>query len=191
MPKLPMGDISPCEVIWNYEAPGAETARYLSPYLGTVTVGAVDSVSDVQEEGHGDAPVDAVFAGTVFSLAIPMARSLLVQLAQTIGYQDMGSLSGTGNVLTLQNVVGCDMYANARQVIIAPVCNNAPDPDPNTWILLYKCHPFRDFELTFDRAGQRIHMVRFKVFPNLDSGYCGEYGTWGLESGATAITGIC
>jgi len=166
-----MGDISPCEVIWNYEAPGAETAQYLSPYLGTVTLGMVDSVSDVQEEGYGDAPVDAVFAGTVITLSIPMARSTLTQLSVSIGYQDMGSLSG--NVLTLKNVAGCDMYANARQIIIAPVCNNAPDPDPNTWILLYKCHPYRDFELTYDRSGQRVHMVRFKVFPNQDSGYCG------------------
>lgn len=191
MPKLPMGDISPCEVIWNYDPPGAEVAQYLSPYLGTVTLGMVDSVSDVQEEGYGDAPVDAVFAGTVVTLSIPMARSRLAQLAVTIGYQEMGVLSGSGRVLTLYNVAGCDMYSNSRQIVIAPVCNNAPDPDPNTWILLYKCHPFRDFELTYDRSGQRVHMVRFKVFPNQDSGYCGEYGTWGVESGATPIVGIC
>lgn len=186
MPRLPMGDIGPCVVIWDYGG----TPWCTGPYLGKVALRMTDSISDVQEEGHGDAPVDGVFAGTVVELDVPMARNSVQQLNAIIGYEKMGSLS-VGQVLELRNVVGCDMYVNARQIIIAPVCNNVPDPDPSSWILLYKCHPYREFELGFDRSEQRIHMVKFKVFPNIDSGYCGEYGTWGLESGATAITGIC
>ena len=193
MPKLPIGDISPCVIIWDYEGGGQ---MHIGPYLGTVSLRMTDSVSDVQEEGYGDAPVDAVFAGTVFELDIPMARSTLVQLDHMLTYEKAGgawtsSLSGTGKVLTLKNMAGCDMYAYAKQIVIAPICNNVPNVDPNTWTLLYKCHPWRDFELTWDRAGQRIHMVKFKVFPNQDSGYCGEYGTEGMESGSTPITGIC
>ena len=180
-----MGDIGPCVVVWDYGG----TPICLGPYLGTVTLSMTDSVSDVQEEGYGDAPVDAVFAGTVVELTIPMARSNYQQLEHTIVYQQMGTRGG--NILTLKNVAGCDMYANAKGLIIAPVCNNVPDPDPASWIHLYKCHPYREFELGFDRSGQRIHQVKFKVFPNLDSGFCGEYGTWGLESGVAGITGIC
>jgi len=187
MPKLPIGDIGPCVIIWDYGG----TPLCLGPYLGTVSLRMTDSVSDVQEEGYGDAPVDAVFAGTVFELDIPMVRSTLLQLVGTIGYVDMGSLSVSGKVLTLKNMAGCDMYANAKQIVIAPVCNNVPDSDPNTWTLLYKCHPWRELELTWDRSGQRIHMCKFKIFPNQDSGYCGEYGTEGMESGSTSITGIC
>ena len=185
MPKLPMGDIGPCVVIWDYEG----TPICLGPYLGTVSLTWVDSVSDVQEEGYGDAPVDAVFAGSVVELSVPMTRNTLSELANSIGYGSMGSL--TGNVLTMYNMAGCDMYELAKQIIIAPVCNNVPDSDEHSWIQLYKCHPYRDFELVFDRSGQRIHMCKFKVFPNSDSGYCGEYGTWGVASGATPITGIC
>lgn len=185
MPKLPMGDIGPCVIIWDYEG----TPICLGPYLGTVALRGADTISDVQEEGYGDATVDGVSAGTVLELDVPMARSLLHHLANTIGYENMGSL--TGNVLTLRNWAGCSMYENAKQIIIAPVCNNVADTDPHSWILLYKAHPWRDFELTYDRSGQRIHMCKFKIFPNQDSGYCGEYGTWGLASGATAITGIC
>ena len=129
--------------------------------------------------------------GTPIELDVPMARNLLTQLEKTIAYEDMGSLSASGKVLTLRNIAGVDMYANAKQIVIAPIRNNVPDPDPNSWYLLYKCHPYREFELTWDRAGQRVHMVKFKVFPNQDSGYCGEYGTEGMESGSTPITGIC
>ena len=186
MPKLPIGDISPCVIIWDYEGGGQ---MHIGPYLGTVSLRMTDSISDVQEEGYGDAPVDAVFAGTIVELDIPMARSTLNQLEATIGYVGMGSL--VGKVLTLKNMAGCDMYANAKQIVIAPICNNVPNILPETWTLLYKCHPYREFELTWDRAGQRIHMVKFKVFPNQDSGYCGEYGTEGMESSATSIIGIC
>ena len=193
MPKLPIGDIGPCVVIWNYHNVGEIDGDPLciGPYLGTISLRMVDSVSDVQEEGYGDAPVDAVFAGSIVELDIPMARSTLLQLVATIGYEDMGSLSVSEKVLTLKNMAGCDMYENAKQIVIAPICNNVPDTDPNTWTLLYKCHPYRDFELTWDRSGQRVHMVKFKVFPNQDSGYCGEYGTEGMESGSATITGIC
>ncbi len=186
MPKLPIGDIGPCVIIWDYEGGGQ---MHIGPYLGTISLRVADSVSDVQEEGYGDAPVDGVFAGTVVELDIPMARNLLTQLEKTIAYESMGSLSG--NVLTLRNIAGCDMYANAKQIVIAPLCNNVPDTDPATWTLLYKCHPWRDFELTWDRSGQRVHMVKFKVFPNQDSGFCGQYGTEGMISGSTEIEGIC
>lgn len=185
MPKLPLGDIGPCVVIWDYGG----TPVCLGPYLGTVSLRMTDSVSDVQEEGYGDGPVDGVFAGTVMELDIPMARNTYSELANSIGYGSMGSLSG--HVLTFYSMAGCDMYELAKAIIIAPVCNNVPDSDPASWIQLYKCHPWRDFELGFDRSGQRVHMCKFKIFPNLDSGYCGEMGQWGVASGATPITGIC
>lgn len=202
MPKLPMDDIGPCVVIWDYDQFAAGTPICLGPYLGSVSLRMTDSVSDVQEEGYGDAPVDAVFAGSVMELDVPMARSTLDELATTIGYDEMGAKTYMDNsdppaavaddkVLTLYNMAGCDMYTSAKAILIAPVCNNVPDVLPETWILLYKCHPWRDFELTFDRSGQRIHMVKFKVFPNQDSSYCGEYGLWGLPTGAQGITGIC
>lgn len=189
MPKLPMGDVGPCVVIWDYNEAAAGTPICLGPYLGKVELRTVDSVSDVQEEGYGEAPVDAVAAGTVVELDIPMTRSDLAALEHTIVYEKMGARSGP--ILTIKNWAGCDMYANAKQVLIVPICNNVPNTDPHAWTLLYKCHPYRDYALGWDRAEQRTHMVKFKVFPNQDSGFCGDYGTEGVESGAQAIVGIC
>jgi len=200
MPRLPIGDIGPCVAIWDYNQFAAGSPVCLGPYLGTVSLRMTDSVSDVQEENYGDAPVDAVFAGTVVELDIPMARNSRAQLNTTIAYGEMGEnyyvdsagvKQADANVIKLRNMAGCDMYTLARAILIAPVCNNVPDTDPHTWTMLYKCHPYREFELTWDRSGQRVHMVKFKVFPNQDSGFCGEYGTEGMESGSTPITGIC
>jgi len=185
MPKLAIGDKGPAEIVWDY----AGTPITLSPVFGVVSLTMEDHVSDVQEENYGDAPVDAVFMGTVVELSVPMTRSDLTQLENSIAYDVLGSRSGS--IITLNNVAGCDMYAYAKQIVIAPICNNVVDPDPAHWTLLYKCYPYRTLDLSWDRSTQRVHLVKFKVFPNQDSGYCGEYGTEGMESGSTPIVGIC
>lgn len=174
MPKLPIGDIGPCEVWWGYGYQSGDMPLIITPYLGKVTLRIVDTVTDIHENGKGVAPIDAFFEGTTVELEVPMTRSTLIQLAQTIGWQKMGDLSGS--VLRLDNIAGEEMYAYAETMVIKPLCNNVPDPDPHHWTMLYKCHPYRDIELGFDRSGQRIHLVKFKVFPSRDSGYEGEGG---------------
>jgi len=183
--KLAIGDKGPAEIVWDYGG----TPVTLSPVLGTVELTIEDQISNVEEENYGDAPVDAVFMGTLVGLSVPMTRSTLDQLEETIAYDVLGKK--VGQVITINNVAGCDMYANAKQIVIVPMCNNVPDTDPASWTLLYKCHPYRTINLGFDRGTQRVHLVKFMVFPNQDSGYCGEYGTEGMISGSTPITGIC
>jgi len=169
-----------------------DTPIALSPVLGIVEVTGEDHVSPVEEENYGDAPVDAVFMGTVFGLSVPMTRSTLKQLENSIAYDVLGSRGGSKNqIITLNNVAGCAMYANAKDIVITPMCNNVVDPDPASWIHLYKCYPYRTISLNWDRSTQRVHLVKYMVFPNQDSGFCGEYGTEGMESGSTPITGIC
>lgn len=182
MPQLPIGDIGPCEVTWDY---GGATPVIITPHLGKVTVRMADAVTDVFIDGQGIAPIEAFFEGSTVELEVPMARSTLSQLANTIGYRDLGTLAG--NVLTLHNVAGIEMMAHAKQIVIKPMmniggCSVAPNPDPHTWQLFYKCHPWRDFELGYDRGGQRIHMVKFKLFPNQDTGYEGDYFQEGMIS---------
>lgn len=180
MPQLPIGDIGPCEVTWDY---GGANPIVITPHLGMVTLRMSDAVTDVHKEPQGAAPVEAFFEGATVELEVPMARSTLSQLKNTIGYDGMGLL--VGNVLTLYNIAGIEMYAQAKQIVIKPMlnvggCAVEPDPNPNHWVILYKCHPYRDFELGYDRARQRVHMVKFKVFANQDSGYEGEYFQEGL-----------
>lgn len=174
MPRLPIGDIGPCEVTWDY----GDTNLVITPYLGKVSLRMADVVTDVHIDGQGVAPIESFFEGATLELEVPMARSTLSQLANTIGYRDLGTPAS--NQLTLHNVAGIEMMTYAKAIVIKPLCNGVPDANPNHWTIIYKCHPYRDFELCWDRNGQRVHMVKFKVFPNQDSGYEGEYYQEGL-----------
>ena len=185
MPKIAIGDKGPAEIVWDY----AGTPITLSPVLGVVELTGEDHISNIEEENYGDAPVDAVFMGTLMGLSVPMTRSTLDQLEATLAYDVLGSRAG--QVITINNVAGCDMYANAKEIVITPLCNNVPDTDPASWTHLYKCYPYRTISLSWDRSTQRVHLMKYMIFPNQDSGYCGEYGTEGMASGSTPITGIC
>lgn len=165
MPQLPIGDIGPCEVTWDY---GGANPVIITPHLGKVSLRMSDAVTDVHIDGQGVAPVESFFEGATLEFEVPMARSTLSQLANTIGYRDLGTL--VGNILTLYNVAGIEMSAQAKMIVIKPLCVDVPNPDSNTWTVLFKCYPYRDFELGWDRAGQRVHMVKFKVFPDSDNG---------------------
>lgn len=173
MSKWPFGDIGPVCVIYDY---GGVDLR-IDPYLGTVTLRMEDSVSDVQEEGQGDAIVDGVFAGSVVEFEIPMVRNTYAVLHAVLPGTEMAV--GT-HYLTFSNKSGCAMYDDAVAIVLRPMCDNVCDDDQSTWIRIFKAHPYRAWEMGFDRSGQRIIMVRFKVFPNQDTGYEGEYLEFGV-----------
>jgi hypothetical protein len=165
MPKWPFGDIGPCEVTWDF----AGTPIILAPYLGTVSLRATDSVEDVQEEGWGNTPVDAVYSGTVCDLDVPLTRQEYANLKDWLP-----GVTYQSGALTYSPKAGCDMYENAVEMMIKPLCDNVPDPDQLSWIHIFKAHPWRETELTFDRAAQRVMMIHFKLFPDQSSGAGGR-----------------
>jgi len=174
MPQLPFKDKGPVRVTWDY----GDSNLVIDPVLGTISFTTTDSVSDIQEEGYGETPVDASFTGTVVELSVPMTRSTLAQLIALLE----GVESGGEDIAIFSVKSGCSMYDDAKQVLIQPLCDNVPDPDEKTWILLYKCFPYRAFDIGFDRETQRVLNVMFKVFPNQDSGYEGKLYQWGVSS---------
>lgn len=172
MPQLPNGDISAGEVVWAY---GESGQMSLYPYFGAISLTGTDTKHMVQEEGQGDAPVDAVFGGMVMELTVPMARNTLAQLAVV--------LSGTivGNELTFENKAGCDTRKDAKAVVIKPMCNGVADTTKSKWIHLFHVYPFRSFDLIYNRSDQRVVNVVFTVFVSLESGQIGKFGTIGVN----------
>lgn len=171
IPKAPIGDIGPVSLIYDFGSTPGQKNLALDPYLGAVTFkGPVDAMALVHQEDMGDSPVDAVFKGATMDLEIPMTRPTLSQLANVM----VGAVL-VGNVLTISNVVGSDMYASAVPICLKPKRKGVVSVDKTEWTLIFKCAPYRAVDLKFDRSSQRVFLMKFMVFPNLDSGMTGQY----------------
>lgn len=180
MPQWPFGDIGPCEVVYDYGEVGEVT---LSPFLGTVALRLSDSMVDVQEEAYGDTAVDAVFSGIACELDVPLTRQEYIKLTQYVPGTTLQS-----GALTFSAFMGCGMYADAVEVVLKPMCDGVVEPDTLKWIQVFKAAAYRDFELTFDRSGQRVMMIKFKCFVDLTTGMGGRVFRLGIpysESGYT------
>lgn len=181
MPSLSIKDMGPCEVVWKY---GESDALNLGPFLGATVFKGETSVSDIQEERYGDAAVDAIMIGTVATLELRMTRSTLDQLNEVL---NAGGVLGSGDYeyIKLKNQLGCEMYDLAQAVVIKPICDNIVSTDPSEWVHIYKAFPVPGWELTWDRSTQRVFPIKFKIFVSQESGEEGEFGTIGMEAGAT------
>lgn len=172
MPKLPFGDKGAVRITFDY----GSANLVVNPTFGKTELRQSDKVSDVQEEEWGDTPVDAIFTGTITELDVPMARSILDQLIDLFE----GIVAGGADVAIHHVKSGCSMYENAKPVLLQPLCDNVPDVNTKTWILIYKAFPYRDFALGFDRDSERVHMAKFKVFPDQTSGHEGKTHQYGV-----------
>jgi hypothetical protein len=164
--RLPFSDAGPCEIEWGF---GESDAIVLRPYLGTVSLRVTDAIKDIQEEGYGEAPVDAIVQGTTVELDVPLTRLDVDQLEVVLQ-----AARPSGNILVLSSRAGCPMYDDARALVIRPICDNVPDPDTGHWIEIFKTFPFRKIDLPFDRGTQRVILIGFKVFVSQESGHEGE-----------------
>ncbi|MBE3109312.1 MAG: hypothetical protein IMZ46_02190 [Acidobacteria bacterium] len=178
MPVSPIYDKGPVELVWGY---GESDAAYLGKTLGAVKVTMVSKASDINEDQAGDAAVDAVLTGSTFEITVPLTRLSRRQLARVL------NTVASGCIIPIENQVGCSLYALAKQLVIKPLCGNMISAEPCRWIHLFKTYPIAGLDLTFDKETQRTFPVTFKVFVSQDSGYVGQFGTIGMDSGASAL----
>ena len=181
MPKLPMGDMGPCEIVWAY---GDSAAMYLGEFLGGVKLTMETTVHDIKEDGAGEAAVDAVFGGSVMTLEVPLARSTYAQLAAVLLDEDW--IEGS-KIINIKNQIGCDLYDKAKAIVIKPICGDEVSNDPTEWMILFKCYPVPGMDLTFDPSTQRIFPTKFKVFVCQESPCVGKFGTVGMDSASTEL----
>lgn len=160
-------DLGPCEVSWNGTPIGVLS--------GGIKVKIDDSVAEIKEDGMGTAPVDAVFTGRkVADIEVPLTRFNISQLDAIFH-----GAAAVGDVLTISNVVGENMYDSAKSLLIKPLINNVASVDASEWIEFFKTFPAAKIELSYDNANQRIAKFAFQVFPSYESGHVGELGTFG------------
>lgn len=186
MPRLPIMDKGPCEVVWGY---GESGAMNLGPFLGATLFKGETHVSDIYEERYGDAAVDAIMIGTVATLELRMTRSTLEQLNEIL---NAGGILGSSphEYIKLRNQLSCQMYDLAKALVIKPYCGDeygVPEvsTDPAEWVEIFRCFPIPGWELTWDKETQRVFPIAFKVFVSQESGEEGEFGLFGMPSGST------
>lgn len=177
MPKFPLGDITPCVVIWDYGVGGGFVNLRLDPVKGLVKLPIEDQAADVEEESFGDAAVDSVFRGTKCGpFEVPMTRSTLAQLDGVLP----GTTLLTANEVVFWNKCGSAMAEQAKAICVKPVRDGVVSTVKTEWALIYKAFPMRALEVPWDRATQKVFLVKFKVFPRLDSGYEGRFFQLGI-----------
>jgi hypothetical protein len=169
--------MGPCEIVWNY---GESGAINLGPFLGATTFTGETAVENIEEERYGQAAVDAIMTGTAVSLELSMTRSTYEQLTEVLNAQ-----YSSGDTLRLRNQLGCEMYEDAKQLVIKPICDGVVSTDPSEWVHIYHAYPVPKWELTWDRSTQRIFPITFMVFVSQVSGWLGDFGTLGMAAGST------
>jgi hypothetical protein len=173
-----MLDKGPCEIVWGY---GESDAAYLGKTLGDVKLTMETNASDINEDQAGDAAVNAVLTGSVVTLEVPLTRLSVAQLARVLNVDESGC------VIPIRNQIGCDLYPLSKALVIKPVCGNIVSTNPCEWVHLYKTYPVAGLDLTYNKDTQRIFPVKFKVFVSQESATVGDYGTIGMDSGASIL----
>ena len=178
MPTSPMFDKGPCEIVWGY---GESDAAYLGKSLGDTKITLETGSSDINEDQAGDAAVNAILTGSNLKIEVPLTRLSVAQLARIL------NTVASGNVIPIENQIGCDLYALAKALVVKPLCGNLISTEPRRWLHVYKAYPIAGLDLTYNKDTQRIFPVVFKCFVSQESGYQGLFGTIGMDSGASAL----
>jgi len=119
--------------------------------------------------------------GTVATLELSMTRSTLEQLSEILNAE----YSSDDDTFRLRNQLGCEMYEDAKQIVIKPICDNKVSTDPTEWTHIYHAFPVPGWELTWDKSTQRVFPVTFKIFVSQESAWEGDFGTLGMDAAST------
>ena len=160
-------DLGPCHVYWNDE--------YVGPTNGGVKVKIEGKFADIKEDGQGVIAVDAVFTGyDVAEIDVPLTRSTLDILETLIHGSDLD-----GDVLSIFNQVGDNMYPLAKELELRPAINNVASVTSTEYMSFPKTYPVISNEPSYDLSNQRVWKTKFKVFPKAESPDIGVLAYYG------------
>ena len=162
----PPRDMGPCCIVWDPDGVNLD----MKPTFGTVTYRPEDQKEDVFHDEHGVAPVDSIHTGRPATLEVPMTSPNLAQLEAVIKGSTKKKSAGKYKILWVPNTVGCAVFANAKVIIVKPLCNQVCSAIEAEWLYIFRAYPFAQLEIGFDNNGQRVYNVLFKCYPDDVSG---------------------
>lgn len=132
------------------------------PTFGSITISSEQMMREVFEDGHGDAPVDAVDMGTVVTIECDFTRLTNALLEEIT----IGGVAGANNLLK-SNRAGNAQYAGAEEFIIKPLSDGRTiSANVNEWIHLFKAIFVDIFEIPYSKDDQRVFHAQIKIFPD-------------------------
>jgi hypothetical protein len=156
VPKFPFGDIGPGLVTLGY---GESDALSFGPTLSQTSIKIKDEKVNVEEERYGSTAVDMVISGTSCEIELPVTRLSAANLLAALKGDPVGSDIG------IFAHAGCASKERSRPMLIQPLCDGIPNPDPASWVYFYYTDFVRNIDLGFDRKGQRVLLLVFTAFP--------------------------
>lgn len=176
MPMSKLRDIVPGAIVLDYGDSPHENL-IIRPTLGTININVPDAVADVFEEEYGDAPVDTIEKGTPVTIDVPFTRLQAWDLKEL--YPEKIEIQ-SADELIFKNLVGYSYFENARNMVIRPIVNNVLSTDQGEWVYFWHVHPYNNWSLGYDREGQKVFNVVFKVYPVQSGAHIGHYMKWGV-----------
>ena len=163
--QLPINDLGPCHVYWN--------GIFVGETFGGVKFKVELATAGVNEDQHGELDVDAVTTGyKPIDVEVPLTRASLTQLETAIHHSTL-----VGNVLTLQNSCGQDLYSLSKELVLKPIVDGVATANTKWWTF-FKAYPVIKGEIVYDNKGQRVFAIPFKTFPLAGTGSANYGKIW-------------
>jgi len=162
----PVGDLGPAICTW-----GSHIIAEIFEEVRLTLTGA--DPGEVFECLHGATPVDSIVAGySACSVMIPATRTTLAILAAIL---PGGSVSTSGVILDVTNIVGTSMYDSGLPLFIKPIVAGIAVAN-GKWMRLERTYPVARWDVEFSLKGQRTYAMEFKAHPDATLEYIWSAG---------------
>lgn len=175
MPEGKLGDLGPCEFVWDYGDSPHENFL-IKETFGDVTVNDEDNEVEIRNNRFGVMPVSHVNTGNIITVEVPFTQ---------LEHQDFVKLFPdfaivqSGNELIWKACVGRPTFPNAKSLLLRPLLCSETDADRGKWIEFFRAHPMRQFSIAYGVETQRIYQVTFNVYPIQEGANKGYLYKWG------------
>lgn len=155
--------IGPAIVEW-----GSSTPVVFDVTKGGIQLTIETSTQDITVDQYGDAPVKSIIKGRRVELEVPFARYDLDLLSSVVPNSEFvtDSQDPTKKKLAIKGNAGFNLMDAADKVVVKPT---DPSATPNDWVTIPVAVPVFDPNLTYDQDTERLYVVRFIGYPDVEN----------------------
>lgn len=139
---------------------------------GGVEVTYSPEYADITVDMYGNTIVDKALLGEALTVKVPLAESQIALLAEA-----MPLATATASKITLGKKAGARLLAEAQQLVLHPLVNQASDRSED--VVLYKAVVHSEVTIPYKADEERVYEVEFIALPDFtkdDGNYLGTIG---------------